>query len=316
MSQTHARRLPPLDLIRGFESAARHLSFTKAALELHLTQSAISRQVQTLEEHLGQPLFQRRHRALLLTEAGQLLQQTATSILAQLAETVERMTPVATRPHLVTVTTTVSFASLWLVPRLPAFRLLHPEIDVRISADGSVLDLARERIDLAIRYLPPERAPAGAARLFGEEVLPLCSPALLDDPQRPLRETADLRHHVLLHFDDRPPRQSFLDWENWLEAMGLPGLQPAGVLRFSHYDQVIHAAVEGHGIALGRLPMMARQIRRGQLVAPFEPNRLPSRRPQSSRAFYVVIETTAAKREDVQHFAAWLLSEAGAGDGG
>jgi DNA-binding transcriptional LysR family regulator len=308
------KRLPPLDLIRGFEAAARHLSFTRAADELHLTQSAVSRQVQALEQHIGQPLFQRQHRSLLLTEAGQLLQQTAVAMLDDLAETLERIA--ADRAPLVTVTTTVSFASLWLVPRLPSFRQAWPGIDVRISADSSVVDLSRSRIDAAIRYCPPERAPPKAIRLFGEEVLPMCHPSLLRDPQRPLREPADLRHQVLLHFEDRPPRLAILEWETWLEAMGLSGLQPAGELRFSHYDQVIQAAVEGHGVALGRLPLMERQLRRGQLVAPFELSRIPGRRPQSSRAYYVVLEPAAALRQEVQHFAAWLQGEAATGMAG
>jgi LysR family glycine cleavage system transcriptional activator len=308
------KRLPPLDLIRGFEAAARHLSFTKAAEELRLTQSAISRQVQALEQHLGQPLFQRRHRALLLTEAGQLLQQTAATMLRDLAETLERISP--ERSHMVTVTTTVSFASLWLVPRLPSFRKAWPGVDVRISANSSVVDLTRGRIDVAIRHCPPERAPAKAPRLFGEDVLPMCSPELLKDPARPLHEPADLRHHVLLHFDDTPPRLAILDWETWLEAMGMPALMPAGVLRFNHYDQVIHAAVEGHGVALGRLPLMERQLRRGQLVAPFETAHFLGRRPRTSRAYYVVIEPSAALRPEVQHFAAWLHSEAGASAAG
>lgn len=305
------KRLPPLDLIRGFEAAARHLSFTRAATELHLTQSAVSRQVQALEQHIGQPLFQRQHRALLLTEAGQLLQQTAAAMLADLSYTLERIA--ADRSPMVTVTTTVSFASLWLVPRLPAFRLANPGVDVRISADSSVVDLSRARVDLAIRYCQPERAPPKAERLFGEEVLPMCHPSLLKDPQRPLREPADLRHQVLLHFEDRAPRLAILQWETWLEAMGLSGLQAAGELRFSHYDQVIQAALEGHGVALGRLPLMERQLRRGLLVAPFELSRLPGRRPQSSRAHYIVLEPAAALRREVQQFAAWLRSEAQGG---
>lgn len=305
------KRLPPLDLIRGFEAAARHLSFTKAATELHLTQSAVSRQVQALEQHIGQPLFQRQHRALLLTEAGQLLQQTAAAMLADLSYTLERIA--ADRSPMVTVTTTVSFASLWLVPRLPAFRLANPGVDVRISADSSVVDLSRARVDLAIRYCQPERAPPKSERLFGEEVLPVCHPSLLKDPQRPLREPADLRHQVLLHFEDRAPRLAILQWETWLEAMGLSDLQAAGELRFSHYDQVIQAALEGHGVALGRLPLMERQLRRGLLVAPFELSRLPGRRPQSSRAHYIVLEPAAALRREVQQFAAWLRSEAQSG---
>ncbi|MDE0856788.1 MAG: LysR substrate-binding domain-containing protein, partial [Nevskia sp.] len=231
-----------------------------------------------------------------------------------LAATLERIAQ--ERSHLVTVTTTVSFASLWLVPRLPSFRKAWPGVDVRISANSSVVDLARSRIDVAIRYAPPERAPVGAPRLFGEDVLPMCSPELLKDPARPLREPADLRHQVLLHFDDTAPRLAILDWQNWLEAMGLPELEPAGVLRFSHYDQVIQAAVEGHGVALGRLPLMEAQLRRRQLVAPFELSRLKGRPPRTALAYYVVMEPVAAARPEVRHFAEWLHSEAVAGAAG
>lgn len=307
------KRLPPLDLIRGFEAAARHLSFTKAAAELHLTQSAISRQVQALEQHLGRPLFQRQHRALLLTDAGQILYRTAASLLADLAETLEQIGERSAH-QLVTVTTTVSFASLWLVPRLPSFRQAHPGIDVRISPDSSVVDLSRSRVDLGIRYISPERVPEGAARLFGEEVLPVCSPALLKDPAKPLREPADLRHHVMLHFDDAPPRLAFWSWDNWLEAMDVPDLQPAGVLRFSYYDHLIQAAITGLGVGLGRLPLVASQLASGQLVAPFESRRL-GKRPRSTRSYYVVLEPAAALRQEVRDFAAWLQKEA-AGKGG
>ncbi|HKY90508.1 MAG TPA: LysR family transcriptional regulator, partial [Nevskiaceae bacterium] len=183
------REVPPLDLLRGFEAAARHLSFTRAATELFLTQSAVSRQVQALEEHLGVPLFQRRHRALLLTDAGQILQRTATEVLAQLAETTREIRDLSSTRQ-ITVTTLVSFASLWLVPRLPLFRERHPHIDVRIAADNTVIDLTRDRVDVAIRYVAPARAPANATRLFGEDVVPMCSPALLRDRKRPLRQPA------------------------------------------------------------------------------------------------------------------------------
>lgn len=309
----HNRRrdLPPLDLLRGFESAARHLSFTKAAAELFLTQSAVSRQVQALEEALGVPLFQRRHRALLLTDEGQLLRQTVTQMLAQLRSTVERIAAPGAR--LLTVTTMVTFASLWLVPRLAQFRRVHPEIDVRIAANNAILDLDRDRIDVAIRYLAPDRAPAQAVRLFDEEVVPVCAPALARDASRPLREPPDLARHVLLHDDPAAspyPALPYLQWDVWLEAMGLPDLQPAGALHFSHYDQMIQAAANGEGVALGRLPLLSRQIRDGRLVAPFEHSRRRGRGTVSTRAYFLVIAPGAAAREEVRHFVDWLRDEA------
>ena len=299
----------PLDLLAGFEAAARHLSFTKAAAELYLTQSAISRQVQGLEQALGVPLFQRRHRALLLTDAGQHLLQTATAVLRQVQDTARQIRG-AGAARMLTVTTTASFASLWLIPRLRAFRDKHPGVDVRISATNELMDLVRDRIDVAVRYSPPSRAPAQSVQLFGEEVAPLCSPALMRDKARPLREPADLRHHVLLH-DDWTPGTPWLEWSNWLASYGLEDLKPAGDLRFSHYDQMIQAAMDGQGVALGRLPLLSRLIRSGRLVAPFE-RAGGGVQPEGSsmRAFYAVAAPGAASRPDVRDFIAWLAETA------
>jgi len=314
MSAAHANRrrdLPPLDLLRGFEAAARHLSFTKAADELFLTQSAISRQVQGLEEALGVALFRRRHRALLLTDEGQVLQQIVARQLKELRETVEAIT--GPQGGMITVTTMVTFASLWLVPRLAKFRQVHPEIDVRIAANNDVLDLERDRIDVAIRYAAPDRVPASAIQLFGEEVVPVCAPALLKDKARPLREAADLAHHVLLHDDpggSRWPALPYLQWDVWLQAMGLPDLQPAGALHFSHYDQLIQAAANGEGVALGRLPLLSKQIREGRLVAAFERARGRGRGTVSTRGYFMLATAGAAGRPEVKHFMDWLVTEA------
>ncbi|MGH8629532.1 MAG: LysR substrate-binding domain-containing protein, partial [Burkholderiales bacterium] len=298
--------LPPLDLLRGFEAAARHLSFTKAGDELFLTQSAISRQVQGLEDALGIALFQRRHRALLLTDAGQVLQQTVARHLKELREAVEAIT--GTPGGMITVTTMVTFASLWLVPRLAKFRKVHPEIDVRIAANNEVLDLERDRIDVAIRYAAPDRVAAGATQLFGEEVVPVCAPALLKDKARPLREPADLARHVLLHDDpgsSRFPPLPYLQWDVWLQAMRLPDLQPAGSLHFSHYDQLIQAAANGEGVALGRLPLLSKQIRDGRLVTPFEKAHGRGRGTVSTRGYFMLATAGASGRPEVKHFMDW-----------
>src|SRR5688572_23100342 len=166
-----------LDLLRGFEAAARHQSFTRAARELFITQSAISRQVGALEEAIGTPLFRRRNRRIELTEAGQTLFGTAAHVLAQLDAAVARIR-CHERGRALPVGTTVSFASLWLVRRLRGFRWLDPETDVRISASNEIVDLARDRIDLAIRFGEPRAAPADAVELSDDEVFPVCSPKL------------------------------------------------------------------------------------------------------------------------------------------
>src|SRR5690349_3849116 len=171
------RNLPSLDLLKGFEAAARNLSFTKAASELFVTQSAISRQIQTLEDQLGVTLFRRHHRELRLTEEGQTLYKTAGEVLRLLREVAGRL---GSRPAgMLTVTTTVSFAALWLVPRLNDFRRLHPGIDMRLAATNEFQDLERGGIDLAIRYCTPKAAGSGALRLFGELVFPVCAKSLL-----------------------------------------------------------------------------------------------------------------------------------------
>src|SRR5262245_28775371 len=152
-----ATRLPSLDLLRGFEAAARHLSFTRAAAELHVTQSAVSRQIKTLEDQLGVRLFRRLNRALLLTEEGQALARATATALGGIEQAVARL-PGLAQDRPITVTTTVSFAALWLVPRLARLRAVHPDIDVRLAASNELEDLQRERIDLAIRFcLPKDR---------------------------------------------------------------------------------------------------------------------------------------------------------------
>ena len=163
------RNLPSLDLLRGFEAAARNLSFTKAAAELFVTQSAVSRQVKTIEEHLGVALFARRHRALLLTEAGHDLYRATAQALRQISDAAARIRERGAGRTL-TVTATIGFASLWLIPRLTDFRSQRPDIDIRISANNAMLDLEREGIEVAIRYCMSKMAPEGAIKLFGEVV--------------------------------------------------------------------------------------------------------------------------------------------------
>ena len=302
MQRKH-RTLPTLDFLKGFEAAARHLSFTKAASELFVTQSAVSRQIQSLEEQLGVVLFQRRPKDLVLTQAGETLYRTASEVLRQVRDAMERL-DAAGRTEALTVTCTVAFASLWLIPRLTAFREQRPGADVRIAADNNLLDLERQRMDVAIRFCTPKLAPDHATRLFGEEIFPVCAPALLRDRARPLKRPEDLGHQVLLHLEDPGGVQPWSNWVTWLEP--LPGLEveATGALRFNQFDQLIQAAVEGQGIALGRSPLVRRLIKQGKLVAPF------SRRTVSPRAYYVFMSRDAADRPEVGDFVSWLLREA------
>lgn len=292
------RRLPSLDFLRGFEAVARRHSFTLAAEELFLTQSALSRQVKALEEALGAPLFERRHRALALTPAGSVFHQEVVAALRSIAAAAERFDA---RVDALRVTTTVSFASLWMIPRLPAFRAAHPEVEVYLSANDRTVDLERGEVDVAIRYLGAT-VPANAIRLFGDRMLPVVSPAVVR--RLPLQRPADLARHVLLHYDDPEGRVPWLHWGAWLAANGTADLKPAGALRFTQYDQAIQAAVGGQGVALGRLPMVQSLLDRGQLVAP-----LP-RRFDSPRGYYVLVAPHAEARADVAAFVAFLREEA------
>lgn len=298
-------RLPSLDLLKGFEAAARLLSFTKAGSELYLSQSAVSRQIQDLEAQLGVELFERKHRSLALTEAGQALYAASAQVLATMRSVTDRLRATRTRSRkTLAVTTTQSFASLWLIPRLSGFTRLHPELDVRISAETRVLDLERDGLDLAIRHGPPTMVGPHALRLFGERVFPVCSPKLMNDPDKPLREPADLRHHVLLKYDDPDGRHPWMHWRTWLEVERLTDLRPAGSLVFSGYEQIIPAAVAGYGVALGRSPLVRKLIASGELVVPFK------RSADPARGYFIIVSKASASRPEVAGFVAWLKEEA------
>lgn len=296
--------LPPLDPLEAFEAAARQLSFTRAADELALTQSAVSRQIAALEAHYGVPLFRRLHRALELTDEGMQLQRTVASVLDQLHRTGEALRG-ERRAKTVVVTTTAGFAGLWLIPRLAHFTATRPDVDVRISATNAIARLDRDGVDVAVRYTTPESAAAEGMRLFGEVVLPVCSPKLVRDRTRPLKRPEDLRHHCLLQMDIGPGVQP-LEWSSWLRAMQVEGLKPASLLHFSQYDQMIQAAIAGQGVALGRLPLIGEPIAQRKLVAPFPKS------VASPRSYYLFQSEASRRKPEVREFLAWLVAEAGA----
>jgi len=294
---------PSLDLLRGFEAAARHLNFTRAADELFITQSAVSRQIKALEERLGVTLFLRQPKSLRLTQQGERLYRAVSSALRQVNEAMEGLSRRA-GPSVVTVTSTLGFCALWLVPRLSSFQKSFPEAEVRIAANDRILNLDRERIDVSIRYCPSQTAPKDAVWLFNEELLPVCSPSLLDSPARPLRDPVDLRHHVLLHLDDPDNPSPWLSWSHWLETAGVPGLKPAGSLAFNYYDQVVRAALAGQGVALGRSPLVQDLLQDGSLVVPLVA------RAATDRGYWVVQAASARGRPEVERFVRWISTEA------
>lgn len=295
------RNLPSLDPLKGFDAAARHLSFTKAAAELFLTQSAISRQIQTLEEQLGVKLFRREVRRLALTPEGEVLARAVAEMLARLADVCAGLRTGRRRPR-VTVSVTVGMAALWLVPRLAAFQELEPDLDVLISADNRKVDLEREGIDLALRYMSPEAPPPEATPLFDEVVFPVASPAVAAVLPAVLRPE-DLAKTTLLDFDSGN-HTPWLSWEPWLLGLGLADARPKAVLQFNQYDQMIRAAEDGRGIALARGPLVAQSIAEGRLQPLGD-----ARQRVAARAYFLVREPQAV-RPEVERFAAWLLDEA------
>jgi DNA-binding transcriptional LysR family regulator len=301
------RDLPALDLLKAFEAAARHLSFTKAGAELYLSQSAVSRQIQQLEAQLGVPLFLRRTRALLLTDAGQRYFRAVAQALDDLRAATARLEG-HVQDRTVRVTTTVTFASLWLVPRLADFQEKHPGITVHVAADNTVRDLERQGLDLSIRYSTARMAGPGALKLFGERVVPVCSPKLL--ARRRIERPEDLQHFVLLHYEDPEQITPWLSWEVWFEVMKIKRFTPRGTLYFSHYDQAIRAAISGQGVALGRLPLIAGLLQEGTLVPPFRDARYST--DSEDRAYWLITSDAARARTPVETFVAWLTEQTSA----
>lgn len=294
-----ADRLPPLDLLVTFEAAARQLSFTRAGAERFLTQSAVSRQVRALEEDLGVALFRRGHRRIELTEPGRRLHAACGELIGGLRRTVASIRAPAQRETLA-LTTTPGFASLWLIPRLADFTRAHPGVDVRLDASFETRTLRADGFDLAIRYGRPGHVEG--RQVFAEAIQPVCSPKLLK--QTPLARPADLRRHVLLQVVDMGGAGMPVEWGPWLQAAGLPELQPQATLSFSGYGEAIAAAVAGQGVALGRRPLVDALLKRRQLVAPFADS------TASSRAYFLLVDPVARERPAVQAFERWLLAQA------
>jgi LysR family glycine cleavage system transcriptional activator len=294
-----AARLPPMNTLRAFEAAARHLSFTLAAEELHVTQAAVSHQIRTLEEALGVRLFRRLNRAIRLTEEGQEFVGEVRKALSHLATAVEKLAaPDAGGP--LTVSVLPSFAAKWLVPRLGRFRIKHPEIDVRISPSIQLTDFQRDDVDMAVRYGKGDYEGLSSERLMTEDIFPVCSPALLVGPNA-LAAPQDLRHHTLLHDD------AYVDWTMWLLVAGVEGVDPRQGPFFTDSALVIQAAVEGQGVALARGALAAGDIEAGRLVKPFD-IAIPT-----EYAYYVVSPKATMQHPKIAAFREWLLDEAATG---
>ena len=262
-----SRALLPLNALRAFESAARHLSFSKAADELSVTPGAVSQQIRQLEDIIGAPLFRREARGLQLSDLG----RAAAPLVGQGLDRLRDASSVLKEPpkrRQVSISVTPSFASKWLMPRMDDFHQAHPEIEVWISADNAPADLEQGNIDLAIRYGPGDYPGHEAQRLLVETVLPVCSPALMQSAH-PIRSPADLVHHTLLHDMSNDGDATRPDWPMWLMARGVKHPDARRGSRFNQDGLLIEAAVAGRGVALAKRTLAQADLAAGRLIAPF-----------------------------------------------
>ncbi len=288
--------LPSLNGLRAFEAAARHLSFTRAAAELNVTQTAISHQIRRLEEQLGVRLFLRQSRALLLTREAQEYLPAVRAAFEDLRAATERLRR-PEKAQALTVSTMASLAAKWLLPRLAGFQEAHPGIEVRISTSSHLVDFRREEVDVAIRYGRGRWPGLAADWLMAEDIFPVCSPALLAG-ERPLKRPQDLAHHTLIH-----ATLAREDWQLWLTAAGLPtALASRPGLTFDLSLMALQAAIDGLGVALGRTPFVEADIAAGRLVVPFDV-KLPA-----EAGFYVVAPQETAQTPKIALFRDWLIA--------
>jgi LysR family glycine cleavage system transcriptional activator len=296
------RHLPPLNALRAFEAAARHLSLTRAAEELHVTPAAVSHQVKGLEAYLGVKLFRRANRALLLTDAGQACLPGLREGFDRLAQAME-----AVRDHdqsgPFTVSVPPSFGAKWLVTRLDRFRQKHPGYDVRLDASMRLVDLMREGVDIAVRYGAGNYPGMRVDRLMDEVAIPVCSPRLIEGHE-PLRVPADLCRHTLLHHAASFQDDSYPDWRMWLQAAGVEGCDLSRGPTFSMASMAVEAAIGGQGVALVGNVLVEDDIAAGRLVRAFELS-VPV-----LFAYYIVSPLLTAERPRVVAFREWLLEEA------
>ncbi len=292
------KKLPPLNALRAFEAGARHLSFTRAAEELHVTQAAVSHQVKALEAHLGYPLFKRMTRKLGLTEQGRVLFPVVSEAFLRIAEAADDLRSSGDSRTL-SVSVTPAFGAKWLVYRLPRFWQKHPDIDLKVHHSIACADLRYDDVDIAIRF--------GAGRWDGLEsefvvrvdYTPVCSPALLEG-EHPLTCPGDLSHHTLLHEDD------YDGWTQWLAVAGASDVDPRRGPVMDDMTVILQTAVDGGGVALGKLTMVERDLAAGTLVKPFDITVL------TDLGYHLVYLPGALEREKVRVFRDFIMEEIGA----
>ena len=303
---THTRSRPiAAGQLRAFEAVARHLNFRAASEEMALTQSAVSRQIQALEDDVGVLLFLRHTRAVELTGAGAQLLRAVLPALERMDSAVRLIRQSAGRKS-VAISTWASFASMWLIPRLEAFQRQHPDIDIRIDATDAPVDLDTTDVDLAIRYAVPSVVPPGSQRLFGEQLTPVVSPWLVKNA-KPLKAAKDLAQFTLIEAGDshRSQHLEMLTWQRWFDSQFLKQFEPKRWLYLNYANQIAQAALTGQGAALARTPLVADALASGELIEPF-----PKLRLDSPLVYWLIIGPRSAARPEVKAFCDWLQAQA------
>lgn len=297
------RHTAPLNALRTFETAARHLSFSGAAQELFVTPAAVSHQIKHLETYLGTALFQRNHRAVALTQEGQALADTVGDLLGQLDVALDRVMSGASAD--LRVTTMESLAAKWLAPRLHRFHRIRPDVRVHVVTSDEHVDFVKEGFDVGIRYGAGGYAAVSCEALMDAQAFPVCAPSLLSKDSPPLACPEDLRHHTLLHDESSRGRPGVPSWHDWLNIAGARDVDARRGPVFASIYLAQEAAIAGHGVAMGVAPLVEEDLRQGRLVRPFE--------PISENAYRFWLVRQAGRKGDtiIEAFCAWLHEEAG-----
>lgn len=288
------RQLPPLNALRAFEAAARLESFSKAADVLHVTHGAVSRQIHQLEDWMGRTLFERRHRGVTLTEAGRVY-------LAEISLAFERIETATARQleqsprRVLRVNAPATFTLRWLIPRLSEFHAAHPHLEIRLSSSNEEVAALRDTFDVVIRGGPRIWKGYRGHEFLAEHRLPVCSPKIL--AATPLRRPADLKRHTLLHTTSQPDA-----WSEWLALAGLPDLHPRHTVTMEHFYLTLQAALDGVGVAMGPMILVAEDLAAGRLVTPFEGPKL------STWHYFTYVPEGLAEQTSIKTFCHWLAT--------
>lgn len=295
----------PLNALRAFDAAARHMSFKQAAEELHVTPAALSYQIRSLEDLLQVKLFERSNRKVALSPAGARLYPGARDAFQRLSAAVEQVAP-DHDDHVLVISAGPAFSAKWLAPRLSRFLELHPDLDPRISANLIKSDFANEQIDVAVRFGGGDYPDLKSILLMEDAVTPMCSPDLVSD-DRSLRAPGDLRNFALIHDDSLKPFPHAPGWAAWLERAGISDIDTERGLRFNHADHALDAAIEGAGVVMGRTVLGDRDLRLGRLVKPFDLE------ISLQYSFYLVAPPDKWGNANVTAFRNWILNEINSG---